>query len=100
MATSNVNVAVATEIRTFPLSTVPGDFLFELVDKTGAVISSTHGLGTTVTFPKVPQGEKYTIRVSRVGVVASVEFTVPLTVNEIAVPVSVTVSFAAVSPTV
>lgn len=93
MATSNVNVNVATEIREFPLDVQPTGFLFELFDKNDFKLSFVENAVPTATFPLVPQGENYTIKCTRNGVTAEVKFTVPLTVNEIAVPVTITVSF-------
>lgn len=94
MATSTVNVSVVTQVQIFPIEVQPTGFLFELLDKNQFVLSHVENPTPEASFPEVPQGEQYTMRVTRNGVVASIDFTVPKTVNDIAVPVSVSVSFA------
>lgn len=93
MPTVNVNVGVETEIRNFPLTEEAGLFLFELLDETGFVVSQTENPTAEAIFPLVPEGVTWTVRCTRNGVSAEAVFTVPRTVNEIAVPVTVTVSF-------
>ncbi len=94
--------------QTFPLTTVAGPVLFELLDGKGAVVTS-QSVGATaaettasVTFSNVAPGTGYTVRATRVdnsgaalaAPVASAAFDVVATTTTITVPatVSVTVS--------
>lgn len=93
MATSDVLGKVNTIARSFALDVEPTLWLFELFDVNGFRLSFVENPTPEVTFPLVPQGAKYTMKVTRNGITASQEFTVPRTINEIDVPVSITVTF-------
>jgi hypothetical protein len=94
MHTNTVNAVVQVETRVFPLDVKPTAYLFELFNKDGFRMSFVENQTPEVSFPLVPQGGPYTIKCTRNGVTASTTFDVPITVNEIDVPIKVTVSFA------
>lgn len=94
MGTKTVIIEVATVEQDFPLGTVVGEFLFELIyAQDNAPASSVSQSGTTATFPLVQDGIPLIARVTRNGVSIQQEFTIPRENETIAVPSSFTIRF-------
>jgi uncharacterized protein (DUF2141 family) len=102
---SNAVAVSALVIQSFPLGTVAGPVLFELLDSTSTVIASqpvTSGAAdasATATFSNVAPGT-YTIRATRqdgggnalAPAVVSAPFTVTVTTTTVTVPSTITVT--------
>ena len=103
---SNAVAVAALSAQVFPLPTVAGPILFELLDSTGAVVTSQSVTATavdvsaTATFSNVAPGTGYTVRATRqdnagnalAAPVVSTAFDVTATTTTITVPASVTVT--------
>lgn len=103
---SNAVAVAALAAQSFPLTTVAGPVLFELLDSSGTAVSS-QSVGATaadtstgVTFSNVAPGTGYVVRATRVDnsgaalavPVVSAPFDVTATTTTITVPGSVTVT--------
>lgn len=103
---SNAVAQAALSAQTFPLTTVAGPVLFELMDASGAVVDK-QSVGATaadtsaqVTFSNVAPAKGYTVRATRVdnsgaalaAPVVSTPFDVTATTTSITVPNGVTVT--------
>lgn len=103
---SNAVAQAALSAQVFPLATVAGGILFELLDGTGTVVTNQTATATaadtsaTATFSNVNPGTGYTVRATRVdssgaalaAPVVSTPFNVTATTTSITVPASVTVT--------
>lgn len=92
MGTKTVIVEVATRPQEFPVGTVEGLFVFELVDSNGFVLSSVETEAPGASFPLVVDGATYTARVTKNGVVLTQEFTLEATSVTLLVPDVITIT--------
>lgn len=92
MGLKTVVVEVATRPQEFPVGTVDGLFLFELVDANGFVQSFVETDAPGASFPDVVDGATYTARVTKNGVTISQEFTLEASSATLQVPDVITIT--------
>ncbi len=90
---ATVLAEVTTRQQVFPLGTVEGLNRFELTTLTGFVLSFVETASLGASFPQVPPGD-YIVKVTKNGVSAQTQFTVPRTEEVFAVPATITVTLS------
>jgi hypothetical protein len=95
MATKTVVVEIVTKLQDFPLGTVEGPFLFELLFPDGALASSVETTSPGASFPLVQEGFIYTARVTKNGVSVETTFDLPESATTFGVPDVITISISA-----
>lgn len=93
MANRTVVVTFTTRAQVFPVGTVETPNLIELL-KDAAVISFVETVsGQGASFPEVPEGTGYLVRVTKNGVVVEQAFDIPVTDVAFQVPDVLTITF-------
>lgn len=93
MANKTVVVTFTTRAQAFPVDTVEQPNHIELL-KNGAVISFVDtAAGQGASFPEVPEGTGYLVRITKNGVVVEQAFDIPVSEAVFQVPDVITITF-------